>query len=135
MISSIFPTRPLIYVVDDDEAVCRALGFSLDLEGFAVNVCRSAETLLATDLPASDAVLVIDERLPGMSGLEAVRRLRARGVRLPALLVTSHPKAALQDAAAVAGVPILEKPLLGETLVAAVRECLAAAPGCAEVRD
>ena len=118
--------RPLVYVVDDDDAVRRALAFALDLEGFAVESCASAEALLGLDLPPAGAFLVIDERLPGMTGLEALKRLRSRGVRLPAVFVTSHPTASFRTAAAAAGTPILEKPLLGETLVQAIREGLAA---------
>jgi FixJ family two-component response regulator len=113
-------------VVDDDDAVCRALAFALDLEDFLVEVCATGETLLMKDLPLHDAVLVLDERLPGASGLDTLKELRARGVELPVILVTSHPKTALKDAAAAAGVPVLEKPLMGETLVAAIREGLAA---------
>jgi FixJ family two-component response regulator len=112
--------RPKVFVVDDDEAVCRALAFSLDLEGFSVEVCRSAEALLLRDLPERGGVLVIDERLPGVSGLEALRQLRARGVRLPAVMITSHPTPQFRRAADAAGVAILEKPLLGETLVSAI---------------
>lgn len=119
---------PLVYVVDDDAGVRRAFAFALDLEGFAVESCSSAEALLRLQLQASDAFLVIDERLPGMSGLEALNQLRSRGVQLPAALVTSHPTAALRAAAAAAGAPILEKPLMGETLVEAIREGLAAQP-------
>lgn len=127
MIASLPDRRPLVYVVDDDEAVCQALAFALDLEGFAVEVCRTAEILLLRDFPDRNAFLVLDERLPGISGLEALRRLRARGVTLPAALVTTHPKPALRSAAAVEGVPILEKPLLGDMLLATVKAGLSLA--------
>jgi FixJ family two-component response regulator len=119
--------RPTVYVVDDDDAVCRAFAFALDLEDFRVEVCATGEALLMKNLPLHDAVLVVDERLPGVSGLDTLKALRARGVELPAILVTSHPKTALKAAAAAAGVPVLEKPLMGETLVAAIRKGLAAA--------
>jgi FixJ family two-component response regulator len=128
MISFSTDHRPLVYVVDDDVAVRRALAFTLDLEGFAVESCGSAEALLGLELQTARAFLVIDERLPDLSGLQALKRLRGRGVRLPAVLVTSHPTAALRAAATAAGAPILEKPLLGETLVQAVREGLGQAP-------
>ena len=117
-------TRPVVFVVDDDDAVRRALGFALDLEGFGVETCDSGEALLLRELPTENAFLVIDERLPGISGLEALRQLRARRVTLPAVMVTSHPRPAFRDAAAAQGVTILEKPLMGETLIAAVRSGL-----------
>ncbi len=116
--------RPIIFVVDDDAAVRRALEFALDLEGFAVETYESGEALLLRDPPAWPGCLVIDERLPGISGLETLRQLRARHVDLPALLVTSHPKPIFRAAAAAAGAPILEKPLLGETLAGAIRAAL-----------
>lgn len=122
-------SQPRVYVVDDDAAVRRALAFALDLEGFAVEICASAEALLDLELQSAGAFLVIDERLPGMSGSQALNRLRSRGVLLPAALVTSHPTAALRAAAAAGGTPILEKPLMGETLIQTIREGLATQAG------
>lgn len=121
--------RSVVFVVDDDAAVRRSLAFALDLDGFDVETLESGEALLLRELPTEHACLVIDERLPGASGLETLRQLRARHVDLPAILVTSHPKAAFRAAAAAAGVPVLEKPLLGETLIAAIH--LAVAPPAA----
>ncbi|HET6970735.1 MAG TPA: response regulator [Phenylobacterium sp.] len=119
--------RPVIFVVDDDAAVRRALEFSLDLEGFEVETFESGEALLLRDPPTFPGCLVIDERLPGISGLETLRQLRSRRVDLPALLVTSHPKPLFRVQASAFGAPILEKPLLGETLAAAIRTEIAAA--------
>ncbi|WP_068879180.1 response regulator transcription factor, partial [Phenylobacterium sp. CCH12-B4] len=106
---------PVICVVDDDDAVRRALEFALDLEGFAVETYASGEALLLRTQGDEPACLVIDERLPGVSGFDTLRQLRARHLGVPAILITSHPKPAIRAAAAAAGVPILEKPLLGET--------------------
>jgi FixJ family two-component response regulator len=116
--------RPMIFVVDDDAAVRRALAFALELEGFDVETYESGEALLLRGAPDMRGCLVLDERLPGISGLETLRQLRARHIGLPALLVTSHPKAGFRAAAAAAGAPILEKPLLGETLAVAIRTAL-----------
>jgi FixJ family two-component response regulator len=69
---------------------------------------------------------VLDERLPGVSGLAALARLRARGVGLPAVLITTHPLPILREAARAAGVEILEKPLLGDGLVRWIRGALEA---------
>jgi FixJ family two-component response regulator len=116
--------RATVFVIDNDEAVCRALELALDLEGFDVVTRGAGEALLLCDLPPRDAFLVIDERLPGISGLEALKQLRGRGVRLPAVMITSHPNPHFRRAAADMGVDILEKPLMGETLIAAVRKGL-----------
>lgn len=121
-----FTPRPLIVVVDDDAAVRRALEFALDLEGFAVETYESGEALLLRAPVRTVACLVLDERLPGLSGLAALAQLRDRQAHMPAILITSHPGPRLREAAAKAGVPILEKPLLGETLVAAINALLGA---------
>jgi len=121
------PSRPpVVFVVDDDAAVRRALEFALDLEGFAVETFESGEALLLRLPSEGPGCLVLDERLPGVSGLATLRQLRDRRVDLPAILVTSHPNALLREAAARAGTPILEKPLMGETLVATIQQLLAA---------
>jgi len=118
--------RPIIYVVEDDAAVRRALEFALDLEGFEVESYSSGEALLLREPIRGAGCLVIDERLPGASGQDTLRQLRARFVTIPALLITSHPKAALREAAAKTGTPILEKPLEVDVLVAAIRDLLVA---------
>lgn len=120
-------SRPTIYVVDDDDAVRRALAFALDLDGFDVETFESGEALLLRSPSDPTGCLVIDERLPGISGVETLRQLRARNVTLPAVLVTSHPKPAFRRAAALALAPIVEKPLEGETLIAAIQSVLTTA--------
>ena len=124
--------RPTVYVVDDDDAVRRALAFALDLEGFGVETFASGEALLQRDRPQRPGCLVIDERLAGASGLDILRQLRERHVDLPAIFVTSHPKPSFREAAAEAGAPILEKPLEGETLIAAIHRLLDSAVNRAE---
>ena len=113
-----------MFIVDDDAAVRAALAFTLELEGFGVECFGSGEALLQQALPATGACLLIDERLPGISGLDALLTLRARHVTLPAILMTSHPDRVLRSAARDAGVPILEKPLLGDALTLAIRAAL-----------
>ncbi|MBX3485845.1 response regulator [Phenylobacterium sp.] len=128
------PPRPTVYVVDDDDAVRRALAFALDLDGFAVETFESGEALLLRAPSATPGCLVIDQRLPGISGLDTLRQLRARQVTLPAVFVTSHPKPAFREAAAQAAAPILEKPLEGATLISAIQQLLDR-PGSREDHD
>lgn len=112
----------LVAIVDDDAAVCNSLKFLLELEGFRVRTyANAAEFLAAVDFGAFNC-LVIDQRMPGMSGMELIARLRDQKVRAPAILIISHPNAALSARAAAAGVPIVEKPLLGNVLVDKIRE-------------
>lgn len=118
--------RPFVVVVDDDAAVRSSLKFAIEMLGFAVTTCSSGEDLLDLDLPPTGGCVVIDERLPGASGLETLRELRRRGVDLPIALITSHPRPALRAAARDARVPIIEKPLLGDGLVSWIRSSLEA---------
>jgi len=114
--------RPIIAVIDDDPAVCGSLKFALELEGFAVRTYHSgAELLHAGDLKDCNC-FVIDQRMPGMTGMELVEVLRERLVLTPAILIISHANAALSARAQKAAVPIVEKPLLGNALVERIRE-------------
>ncbi len=117
--------RPAVILVDDDPAVTHAVQFSFDLEGLDVRSYRDGESLLASREMPDSGCLVLDQNLPGMDGLTVLERLRARGVQLPAILITTNPRAVLRDRAAAAGVPIIEKPLLTDALLTTVRMALA----------
>jgi FixJ family two-component response regulator len=117
--------RPVVLIVDDDPAVRNSLMFSLAIEGFAVRAYASGQELLDDPGLPAHGCLVIDQRLPGMSGLELVTSLRARAVSLPAILITTNPSAILKQRAADAGVPVVEKPLLGDALTRGIRAALA----------
>ena len=119
------PAPPLVVVLDDDDGLRAALKFALELEGFRVEDFASGEDLAARGGLDGCSCLVIDELLPGITGLETLRRLRAQGVTAPAVLITSQPKPAVQRAAEAAGVTIVEKPLLGDALVRSIRAALA----------
>ena len=114
--------RPVVVIVDDDPAVCSSLKFSLELEGFAVQAYgNAAELLQANDYAACDC-FVIDQRMPGMTGMELIAKLREQKVMTPAILIISHGNSALRARASLADVPIVEKPLLGNALVDRIRE-------------
>jgi FixJ family two-component response regulator len=116
---------PIIAVVDDDPAVCNSLKFSLELEGFAVRIYRSGAEFLAAGDFCDCQCLVIDQRMPGMSGMELIAELRGRKVSTPAILVISQPNRVLSARAAEAHVPIIEKPLLSNALLEKIREICA----------
>jgi two-component system response regulator FixJ len=114
--------RPIIAVVDDDPAVCGSLKFALELEGFAVRTYHSgAELFQVGDFEGFDC-FVVDQRMPGMTGMELVEVLRARRIMTPVILIISHANAALSARAQKAAIPIVEKPLLGNALVERIRE-------------
>jgi two-component system response regulator FixJ len=114
-----------VLVVDDDAAVRAALKFALEVEGFRVRLYDGPEALLADpDLPER-ACLVIDYRMPGIDGIELVRRLRERQVALPALLISGRVNKQLRGLAERSGLAgVLEKPLSDATLVDSIRSAL-----------
>jgi two-component system response regulator FixJ len=116
----------MVFVIDDDPGLRGALQFALEMEGFAVSAYGSgAECLAETTLPECGC-LVVDFNLPDMTGLELIDSLRSRAVQLPAILITSQPSQRLLRRAAEAGLPIVEKPLLGDGLLEAIRNSVAA---------
>ena len=122
-------TKPIIFVVDDDPAVRNSLKFALEIEGYRVRLCADASALLrSVDLPRSQC-LVIDLKLPGTDGLDLLAELRRRNIMAPAVLITSHPPRSIRERAARDGVPIIEKPLLGNALSDSIRDAIAASPG------
>lgn len=115
-----------LVLVDDDPALLHALSFAFETQGYDVRPYASAESLLAaTATWEGPACLVLDQKLPGRTGLQLLEELRARAVTAPAILITSNPTRAIRVAAAAAGVEIVEKPLLGGTLESKVRDALA----------
>lgn len=115
----------VVGIVDDDPAVRNSLKFSLEIDGFAVGVYASADEVLQDSDLDRFRCLVIDQHMPGMNGLDLIAKLRERRVAVPVVLITSHPPKALVVRAQGAGVPIVEKPLLGNALQEKIRELIA----------
>ena len=107
----------VVIVVDDDVAVRNSLTFSLAIEGFTVRGYATGDELLNAGDLASCNCLVIDQKLPGLEGLDLIAKVRDRHIAAPAILITSHPSLLLRRRAEVANVPIVEKPLLGNALL------------------
>ncbi len=118
--------RSAIAIVDDDPAVCNSLKFALELEGFAVRTYGGGVEILRDDGLDDFDCFVIDQRMPAMTGFELILKLRARNIDAPAILIISQPNATLAARAALAKVPIVEKPFLGNTLLDRIREACAA---------
>lgn len=120
---------PALIVVDDDAAVRKSLKFVFEMEGFAVWLYVSASGLLNEPSLPTHGCLLIDYYLPDLDGLELLARLRSRCVVLPAILVTGHPSLALRRRVGQAGIPLVEKPLLGDDLADMIRDSLERHPG------
>ena len=111
----------MILVLENDAAVRNSMKFSLEAEGYQVRAYSKAPDVLeAPDLSDIDC-LVVDDRLEGMNGLELVRQMRARRIRAPVIMITTLPSLDLHRDANAAGIPIVEKPLLGNTLADQIR--------------
>ena len=113
---------PIVIVVDDDAAVRGSLKFALEIEGFAVHAYGKSDELFGDADLADCACFIIDQKLPGTTGLDLVSALREHRIAAPVILITSAPPPAVQERAARAGVPIVEKPLLGNALLERVRD-------------
>ncbi|MGZ9098079.1 MAG: response regulator [Brevundimonas sp.] len=122
-----FPTsRPVLLIVDDDAEVLRALGFMAGTRGYDILSCASAaEAMSAID--GRVACLVVDQNLPDVQGVRLIQHVRAAGLRTPALLITTGPSTALRREAAALGAPIVEKPLLDESLFQQIERLVAGA--------
>ena len=115
----------VVLIVDDDAAVRAALKFALEVEGFRVQLYDGAQAVLAdTNLP-KHGCLVVDYRMPGIDGIELVRRLRHKNVSLPAILISARVNDQLRNRAAESGLTcVLEKPLSDAALVENIRGVL-----------
>lgn len=118
-------SHPALAIVDDDPAVRHALAFVFDTAGISVAGFADAEATLRASGAQLWRCLVLDQNLPGISGLDLLDRLRARGVEAPAILITTNPSHETQARATLAGIEICEKPLLGDKLVERVRVLIA----------
>ena len=115
-------THELVHLIDDDEDVRRAVSFLLSTAGFPVRVYESAVAFLEKVEVAAKGCIVSDVRMPGMDGVELLRRLRDRGIGMPTIIMTGHADVALAVSAMKAGaVDFIEKPFSDEVLLSAVR--------------
>jgi FixJ family two-component response regulator len=117
-----------VIVVDDDAAVRNSLKFALELEGFDVRVFESGLATLADESLSAGGCLVVDQYMPGMTGIELVDRLRERYVDIPAILITAKASDELRLSAALRGIrQVLEKPLEDGALLEGIRSAIASA--------
>jgi FixJ family two-component response regulator len=115
------PYQPTLILVDDDPAVLTSLSFVMEIEGFSVRGFSSAEDVLDSGLDLAPCCLVVDQLLPGMSGLELIELLRARDPGQRAILTCATLTPKIQERAGLSRLSIIEKPVLGSTLVDAIR--------------
>jgi len=118
--------EPLVYVLDDEASIRDSLAMLLRSVGLASQCFADARAFLGAFEPRTQACLVADVRMPGMSGIELLETLRARGARLPIVIITGHGDIAMAVRAMKAGADdFIEKPFHDQTLLDAVHRALA----------
>ena len=117
---------PTVFVVDDDPSFRDSLRWLLESMNLKVEAYASAEEFLRAHDPARPGCLLLDVRMPHLSGLQLQEMLAARGASLPVIIVTGHGDVPMAVRAMKRGaVDFLEKPFSDETLLERVEEALA----------
>jgi two-component system response regulator FixJ len=115
----------VVHIVDDDDAVRQSLAFLLSSAGIAVRVYESPNAFLDSFDKEQCGCLVTDMRMPEMTGIELLHRLKERAPCLPAIVITGHGDVPLAVEAMKAGaVDFIEKPFDEEAIIAAVQAAL-----------
>ena len=116
---------PIVFVVDDDPSVRRSIERVIQSIGFKVETFQSAAAFLQRPRSDGPACLVLDVRLPGLSGLDLQRELTNAGIQLPIIFITAHGDIPMTVRAMKGGaVEFLTKPFRTEHLLYAVRAAI-----------
>lgn len=120
--------NPTVCIIDDDGQFLSSLTLLLEVAGFNVTAFESAEAFLensSTDTSDQFSCLVLDVRLPGMSGIELLTELNSRGATVPVVMVSGHADEDVAELGLANGAQTLfEKPFEGRKLVEAVKNAV-----------
>jgi two-component system response regulator FixJ len=124
--------EPIVYVIDDDDAVRQSLEFLLKTAGVSVRGFDSAKAFLDV-LPAiKSGCIITDVRMPEITGIDLLRHLKESGLDIPVIVITGHGDISLAvEAMKIGAVDFLEKPFDDDLLLAAVRSALNTEAGAA----
>lgn len=113
--------KPVVFIVDDDESVCRALKRLMKSVGLDVRVFTSAKDFLDQGCQNVPGCLILDVRMPGIDGLELQEKLRASGSQMPIIFITAHEDdKAHERATRMGAVAYLQKPFEDHVLLDAI---------------
>ena len=117
--------QPVVHIIDDDEGLRESLAFLLRSAAFRVKSFESAKAFL-DELPhAAPGCVITDVRMPDMSGIELLRRLKELKIGVPVIVITGHGDVALAvEAMKIGAADFFEKPFDDDLLVASVRAAL-----------
>ncbi|MFN3816333.1 response regulator FixJ [Brevundimonas sp.] len=125
-------TDRLVHIVDDDEAMRESLSFLLDVGGHAHRTYPDARTLLDRKRDLEPGCIVTDVRMPGLSGLDLLRRIRSLELPHPVIIITGHADVAMAVEAMKAGAwDFLEKPFDDRVFLRLVEAALAVSTSAA----
>ena len=117
--------EPIIYVIDDDDAVRQSLEFLLKTAGMTVRGFEHAKAFLDILPQVQHGCVITDVRMPGMSGIDLLSRLKDTNPKLPVIVITGHGDISLAvEAMKIGAIDFLEKPFDDDHLIAAVRAAL-----------
>jgi FixJ family two-component response regulator len=119
------PTERIVFVIDDDPDIRASMRRLLKTVGLHAELFATAQDFLQQKMPKAPSCLVLDMRLPGMSGLEVQRRLIEAGVNIPIIFVTAHGDIPMTVKAMKSGaVEFLTKPFRDQDLLDAIEQAL-----------
>ncbi len=116
---------PTIFVVDDDDAVRESLHALLESAAMRVEVFACGEDFLAAYKPGRPGCVLLDVRMPDLSGIEVQQRLNLAGADLPVIIITGHGDVPMAVTAMKAGaIDFIEKPFNDQVLLQSIRRAL-----------
>ncbi len=117
----------LVFVVDDDPAICDALSIALHAEGYAVECFADATALLDRMRLRAPAIIVLDVMLPAQSGMDVLRTLKSEGHHAPVLLITGHGDIPMAvEAIKLGAYDFVEKPFSMDVLLDQLKAAITA---------
>ena len=115
----------MVFIVDDDASVRKALGRLIRAAGYDVELFRCASEYLAREVPTPPACLLLDVRMPGMTGIELQQAIGGTQRDLPIVFITGHGDETIREKTLAAGaVEVLYKPVDDRVLLAAIEQAL-----------
>ncbi len=122
---SIPAIKPVVHVVDDNPAVRDAIRWLVEQVGLSARTYATAQEFLSACDPGMRGCLVLDIRMPGISGLDLQDRLQEQGIHLPVIIITGHGDVPVAVRAMKAGaLEFLQKPFNDQTLLDAIHAAL-----------
>jgi two-component system, LuxR family, response regulator FixJ len=119
-------SRPTVFVVDDDQAMRNSLKWLIESVSMQVETFDSANAFIQSYYPGRSGCLLLDVRMPGMSGLELQEYLLVNQIAIPVIIITGHGDVPMAVRAMKAGaVDFIEKPFNDELLLESIRQAMA----------